>query len=315
MMAKSSLAMERELKRRRLKRGLKRNASLYLLVAPVLLWFIMFCYTPMFGAIMAFQNFKPASGFFRSEWVGLQHFKDFFGSYYFGRLLKNTLTLSISYMVVMFPLEIALALLLNEIRWVKFKKVVQTVTYMPHFISLVVICGMVTNFVGVNGIINDIIAFFGGERVDLLTQPNAFAPIYVISGVWQQLGWNSIIYVAAIAGVDQELYEAAAIDGAGRLRQTFSVTIPSIMPTIVMMFILSLGGIINVGYEKIILLYNSGIYKTADVISTYVYRKGLEDMQYSYSAAVGLFNSVVTVVLVSVANAIVRKLDDSMGLW
>lgn len=315
MMAKSATAQERALKRRRLKRGLKRNASLYLLVAPVIIWFILFCYTPMFGTIMAFQNFKPAAGFFGSEWVGLQHFKDFFGSYYFGRLLKNTLTLSIAYMVVMFPLEIGLALLLNEVRCLKFKKVVQTVTYMPHFISLVVICGMVTNFVGTNGIINDIVAFFGGERVDLLTQPEAFAPIYVISGVWQQLGWNSIIYIAAIAGVDQELYEASAIDGAGRLRQAFSVTVPCIMPTIVMMFILSLGGIINVGYEKIILLYNSGIYRTADVISTYVYRKGLEDMQYSYSAAVGLFNSVVTVVLVIAANTIVKKLDDGMGLW
>lgn len=315
MKAKSASAQERALKRRRLKRGLKRNASLYLLVAPVLLWFILFCYTPMFGAIMAFQNFRPAAGIFGSDWVGLQHFKDFFGSVYFGRLLKNTLTLSISYLVVMFPLQIVLALLLNEIRSLKFKKIVQTVTYMPHFVSLVVICGMVVNFVSEKGIINDIIAIFGGERVNLLTQPNAFAPIYVISGIWQQLGWNSIIYVAAIAGVDQELYEAAAIDGAGRLRQTFSVTIPSIMPTIVMMFILALGGIINVGYEKIILLYNSGIYRTADVISTYVYRKGLEDMQYSYSAAVGLFNSVVTVVLVATANTIVRKLDDSMGLW
>ena len=315
MMAKSAKAQERALKRRRLKRGLKRNASLYLLVAPVIIWFILFCYIPMFGAIMAFQNFKPAAGFFGSTWVGLQHFKDFFGSYYFGRLLKNTLTLSISYMVVMFPLQVGLALLLNEVRCLKFKKVVQTVTYMPHFISLVVICGMVANFVGTNGIINDIVAFFGGERVDLLTQPEAFAPIYVISGIWQQLGWNSIIYIAAIAGVDQELYEASAIDGAGRLRQAFSVTIPGIMPTIVMMFILSLGSIINVGYEKIILLYNSGIYRTADVISTYVYRKGLEDMQYSYSAAVGLFNSVVTVVLVIVANTIVKKLDDGMGLW
>lgn len=315
MMGKSASAQEKALKRSRLKRGLRRNASLYLLVAPVLLWFILFCYTPMFGAMMAFQNFKPAAGFFGSSWVGLQHFKDFFGSVYFGRLLKNTLTLSISYLVIMFPLQIILALLLNEIRSLKFKKIVQTVTYMPHFVSIVVICGMVISFVSEKGMINDIIAFFGGERVNLLTQPNAFAPIYVISGIWQQLGWNSIIYVAAIAGVDQELYEAAAIDGAGRLRQTFSVTIPCIMPTIVMMFILALGGIINVGYEKIILLYNSGIYRTADVISTYVYRKGLEDMQYSFSAAVGLFNSVVTVVLVAAANTIVRKLDDSMGLW
>lgn len=314
-MRKASTNPEKALKRKRLVSGLKRNASLYLLVAPVLIWFIVFSYIPMSGLVMAFQKFSPAKGIFGSPFVGLEHFETFFSSYYFTRLLRNTLVLSVSYLLVSFPAAIIFALLLNEIGNIKFKKTVQTITYMPHFISMVVLCGMVREFVAPNGIINDFLAIFGKERVDLLSIPNAFPPIYVLSGLWQQIGWNSIIYLAALAGVDQELYESAYLDGAGKLRQTISITIPCIMPTIVIMFILALGGVLNVGYEKIILLYNPSIYESADIISSFVYRKGLFDMQYSFSTAVGLFNSIITVLLVVTANTITHKLDDSMGLW
>lgn len=314
-MRKASTNSEKELKRKRLISGLKRNASLYLLVAPVLVWFIIFSYIPMTGLVMAFQKFAPAKGIFGSPFVGLEHFKTFFGSYYFARLLRNTLVLSVSNLLVSFPAAIIFALLLNEVGNIKFKKTVQTITYMPHFISMVVLCGMVREFVAPTGIINDFFALFGKERVDLLSIPKAFPPIYVLSGLWQQMGWNSIIYLAALAGVDQELYESAYLDGAGKFRQAISITIPCIMPTIVIMFILALGGVLNVGYEKIILLYNPSIYETADIISSFVYRKGLFDMQYSFSTAVGLFNSVITVILVATANTITRKLDDSMGLW
>ncbi|MBE7031190.1 MAG: sugar ABC transporter permease [Ruminococcaceae bacterium] len=310
-----NLRAAKELERKRLKSRLKRNASLYLLVAPVIIWFIVFSYIPMTGIVMAFKDYAPARGIFGSPFVGLKHFEMFFGSYYFGRLLRNTLTLSISYMVTSFPAAILFALLINEIGNLTFKKTVQTITYMPHFISMVVLCGMVREFIAPNGIVNDLIAAFGGERADLLSVPSAFPPIYVLSGLWQQMGWNSIIYLAALQGVDQELYESAYLDGAGKLRQTISITIPCIMPTIVIMFILGLGGIMNVGYEKIILLYNPTIYETADIISSFVYRKGLFDMQYSFSTAVGLFNSLTTCVLVITANTITRKLDSSMGLW
>lgn len=309
------IAPSKEIQRKRLKAGLKRNASLYLLVAPVIIWFIVFSYIPMAGIVMAFKDYTPARGIFGSPFAGLKHFEMFFSSYYFTRLLRNTLTLSVSYILVSFPSAIIFALLINELNNVAFKKTVQTITYMPHFISMVVLCGMVREFVAPNGIINDIAELFGAERKDLLSIADAFPPIYVLSGLWQQMGWNSIIYLAALQGVDQELYESAYLDGAGKLRQTWSITIPCIMPTIVIMFILALGGVMNVGYEKIILLYNPTIYERADIISSFVYRKGLQDMQYSFSTAVGLFNSIVTVILVVTANTITRKLDDSMGLW
>jgi len=314
-MRKASANPEKALERKRLISGLKRNASLYLLIAPVLIWFIVFSYIPMSGLVMAFQKFSPSKGIFGSPFVGFEHFQTFFSSYYFTRLLRNTLVLSVSSLCISFPSAIIFALLLNEVGNIKFKKTVQTITYMPHFISLVVLCGMVREFVAPTGIINDFLSIFGNKREDLLSIPKAFPPIYVLSGLWQSIGWNSIIYLAALAGVDQELYESAYLDGAGKFRQAISITIPCIMPTIVIMFILALGGVLNVGYEKIILLYNPSIYKTADIISSFVYRKGLFDMQYSFSTAVGLFNSVVTVILVATANTISRKLDDSMGLW
>lgn len=300
--------------RKTLSRDMKQNGSLYLLMLPVLAYFVIFYYVPMYGAVIAFKDFSPAKGILKSDWVGLANFRDFFTSRYFLRVLTNTLKISLTSLAVNFPSAIIFALLINELRRKWFVKTVQTITYMPHFISLVVMCGLVTEFTSADGIVNDVLAFFGAERATLLNKPECFLPIYILSGLWQNLGWDSIIYLAALAGIDQELYEAAALDGAGKLRQTWSVTLPGILPTIIIMFILSVGNILNVGYEKIILLYNPVTYDAADVISSFVYRKGLQDMQFSYSTAVGLFNSVVAFIFVMTTNAICRKTGE-VSLW
>lgn len=293
---------------------IRRNYSLYLLMIPVFLFYFFFMYKPMYGAIIAFKDFNPAEGILGSPWVGLDNFKKFWDSMYRNRVFFNTLKISFSTLIFSFPAPILLALLINELRNKIFTKTVQTITYLPHFISMVVICGMIKDFTTETGIINDIIAFFGGTRTTMLNNPSYFVPIYVISDVWQSVGWGSIIYLAALSGIDAELYEAARIDGAGRWRQTISITIPSIMPTVVTMFLLRIGQTMSVGYEKIILLYNPLTYETADVISSFVYREGLQNFQYSYSTAVGLLNSVINFILVFVCNMLSRKFNDS-GLW
>lgn len=303
----------------RFKRDLKKNKSAYLLFLPVLIYYIVFHYKPMYGLLIAFKDYSPYKGIWGSPWTsnhGLYHFISFFNSVYFGRLIKNTLTISISSLVVTFPAAIILALLFNEMQHKRYKGLMQTLTYLPHFISTVVICGMIRLFVDYNGFITQALASIGivDGTLSLLSYSNLFVPIYVISGLWQTIGWNSIIYCSALSGVDQELYEAARIDGANRWKQTIHVTLPEISITIVMMLILNLGSIMSVGYEKIILLYNAGIYDTADVISTYVYRRGLLDADYSYAAAVGLFNSVINLVLVLTANKITKKTTE-YGLW
>ena len=298
----------------RIKRELGLNYELYVMFIPVVLFYLIFCYKPMYGLIMSFQDFKPSQGIIGSEWVGFKHFKTFFGSFYFGRLIKNTLTISISSIVFVFPAPIILALLLNELRSTKFKRVVQTVSYLPHFISMVVICGMIKQFTLEAGIINDIIALFGGERVNMLNTPSYFVPIYVISDVWTQVGWGSIIYLAALSGISPELYEAAGLEGAGRFQQMWYVTIPGILPTIVILFVLRMGGVLSVGYEKIILLYNAMTMSTADVISSYVYRKGLLEQSWSFSVAVSLFNSVINMTFLVLTNMFSKRLTEN-SLW
>ena len=292
----------------------KINKQLYLLVLPVLVHYIIFQYGPMYGVIIAFKEFSPAKGILGSPWVGFKHLIDFFNSFFFGRTLKNTLVISLNTIIFGFPAPIILALLINEIRNRKFARVIQTITYMPHFISLVVICGMIREFTYDTGIINDFRALIGLERVSLLSKPGMFVPVYVASGIWMQVGWGSIIYLAALAGINSELYEAAIIDGAGRLKQTLHVTLPGIMPTVVILLILRIGHVMSVGFEKIILLYNPVIYETADVISTYVYRKGLLDFSWSYASAVGLFNTVINLTLLVCANKISRKVSEA-SLW
>lgn len=298
-----------------LKRRIWKNKELYLIILPVVIYYILFHYKPMYGLIIAFQDYSPRRGIWGSDWVGLSHFKDFFTGIYFGRLLRNTLQISIATLIFGFPAPIILALLMNELRSKLFSRITQTITYLPHFISMVVLCAMIREFVKEGGFITDImVKFFGYDGKNLLSRSAYFTPIYVISNIWQGVGWGSIVYLAALTGIDMELYEAARVDGAGRWKQTIHITIPSILPTIITMLIMRMGQIMGVGYEKIILLYNEGIYEKADVISSYVYRMGIMNRQYSFSAAVGLFNSVVNFILVIAANQISKKLTET-SLW
>lgn len=296
-------------------KDLKHYKGAYLIALPVVLYYLLFCYKPMYGLIIAFKDFSPAAGIMGSEWVGLQHFRDFFGSYYFGRILKNTLVISLSSILFGFPAPIIFALLLNEIKHDKFKRITQTISYMPHFISMVIACGMITMFVSNKGIITYIMSFFGvNGKMSMLNNPDYFVPIYVVSGIWQELGWGAIIYLSALAGIDQQLYEAAKIDGANRWKQMIHVTLPGISGQVIIMLLLRLGSVMSVGYEKIILLYNQGIYETADVISSFVYRKGLLEYQWSYSAAVGVFNSVINFIIIILFNRISKKFTE-ISLW
>ncbi len=284
------------------------------MILPVLAFYIIFHYVPMYGVVIAFKNFTPGLGIMDSPWVGIQNFAEFFTGMYFFRIVKNTLIISVTSIIVGFPAPIIFALLLNELRNQRFKKLVQTVTYMPHFISLVVVCGMILQFTKDTGVISYVLNFFGVPQKTMLNYPENFVPIYVISGLWQEVGWGSIIYLSAIAGIDQQLYEAAQMDGASRLRQVINITIPAIMPTIMVMLILRLGNIMSVGFEKIILLYNPAIYSTADVISSFTYRKGLQEFSWSYSTAVGLFNSAINFVFLLTSNWLSKKFNEQ-SLW
>ena len=281
---------------------------------PVVAFYLIFCYWPMYGAIIAFKNFSPALGILKSRWVGLENFTSFFQSIYFFRLLRNTLLINFYLLLFGFPLPILLAILLNELRSRKFCRLVQTASYLPHFISMMVICGIIVDFTRSDGVVNDLIALFGGARKTLLLDPNLFRTIYVSTDIWKEMGWGAIIYISAIAGIGPDLYEAAEIDGARRLRKILHITIPGILPTIVIMLILRIGQMMNIGYEKIILLYNPNTYETADVISSYVYRKGLLEFDYSYSTAVGLFNSGINFLLLVISNACSRKMNGN-SLW
>lgn len=298
-----------------LKREWRMHKYIYLMSLPVLAFFIIFRYLPMYGVVIAFKQFSPRKGILGSDWVGMRHFVSFFNSYYFSRILINTVVLSLYSILFCFPAPIILALLLNEVHCEPFKRVVQTITYMPYFISLVVICGLIRDFVAVDGPIQSLVRALGGPDVNLLTQSSMYRPIYILSDLWQYIGFNSIIYIAAISGVDAELYEAGAIDGVTtRLQQIRYITLPSIAPTITILFILQVGNLMNVGYEKTLLLYNDQIMDVADIISTFVYRKGLQEANYSYSAAVGLFNSVINSLLLIAANLISRRVSEN-SLW
>ena len=299
---------------RRLWVDLRKNHEIYLLLLPALVYYVLFCYKPMYGVIIAFKNFVPVKGILGSPWAGFKHFEAFFGSYYFVRLLTNTLTISIGSLIFGFPAPLIFALMLNEITNLRYKRVIQTVTYMPHFISMVVICALIKLFTADTGIIVQFMSWFGFTPISLLSKSRYFVPVYIISGIWQQLGWSSIIYLSALTAIDPGLYEAATIDGAGRWKKMLHVTLPGMAPTIIILLILRMGSIMNVGFEKIILLYNEGIYDTADVISTFVYRKGLQQFQWSYSSAVGLFNSVINFVIVVTVNFISGRVSQT-SLW
>lgn len=297
-----------------LARDFKLHKWKYVLIIPVLVYLALFCYKPMWGLVIAFKNYRPARGIMGSPWVGFTWFETFFKDPYFFRLLRNTFRLSFYSILFGFPAPIILALLLNEVTNTKFKRTVQTITYMPYFISLVVACSIIKIYCQADGLFSQIGQFFGAAPKNLLIDPEMFTPIYVLSGIWQQIGWNSIIYLAALAGIDQEQYEAARIDGANRFQQVLHITIPGILPTIMILFIMRMGSILNVGYEKVLLLYTDAVYETADVFSTYTYRMGLQNQKYSLSTAVGLFNTMVNIVFLLLTNWLSNKTTES-GLF
>lgn len=307
-------ALETHPKKSIWKRILK-DRYLLLLFLPCLIYYILFKYVPMWGVLISFKDFKPFIGFWGSEWVGLKHYIDFFNNPDAWRIIRNTLLLGVYTLLWCFPLPIVFALALNELTRPKFKKFVQTVSYMPHFLSAVVVCGMLNSFLSpVRGIVNIIINMFGGETINFLSTASWFRPIYVASEVWQTLGWGAIVYLAAITNVDPQYYEAAKLDGASRLRQIWSITLPCIAPTVATMLILRIGSILEVGLEKVLLLYSPAIYETSDIIATYVYRQGLVSGNMSYATAIGLFSSVINLVLLVSANYFSKKFADT-GLF
>lgn len=281
----------------------------YLMLLPAVLYVLLFNYAPMYGLQIAFKNYKVSLGISGSPWIGLRNFTDFFQSYYFGTLLKNTFSLSIYSLVVGFPIPIIVALALNELKG-KFKKFSQTVLYAPHFISVVVLVSILNSALSPSqGVVNTILEMLGMERNYFMANPDYFRHLYVWSGIWQGMGWGAIIYLAALAGVDPALHEAAAIDGASRLQKIIHISLPAIMPTIIIMLILRMGQVASVGHEKVYLMQNAMNIETAEVISTYVFKRGILNSNYSFSAAVGMFNNVVNVTLVVIANAISKKVS------
>lgn len=289
--------------------------QLYTLLLPALLWYLIFCYGPMYGVQIAFRDYSAANGIWGSSWVGFKHFLRFFDSYYFFDLLRNTFVISIYNLVVSFPLPILLALGLNEVRSGSFKKIVQTSSYAPYFISTVVMCSIITTFLTPEtGVINRVIELFGGESIPFLSKASWFPTVFVLSNVWQATGWGSIIYLAALSGVDEQLHEAAMMDGATKLQRVWHINIPQIVPTMMILLILNSGNILSVGHEKILLLQNHLNLDTSEVISTYVYKSGLVNAQYSFSTAVGLFNSAINLAVLFIVNSIARKAGEN-SLW
>lgn len=304
--------------KKRWKKNLKRDRYLIIMMIPVILYFLIFCYFPMTGLYMAFTQYRTGSGLlglYTSEFVGLKWFQQFFSSVYLWRLVRNTFLLSFYSLIFGFPIPILFAIAVTQIPKKGLQKVIQVSTYLPYFISTVVVCGMISNFLSPSGgIVNQMLNFFGIESINFMNLPEWFRPIYVISGSWQTFGFNSIIFVAAIMGISPDLYEAMKVDGANRRQVIWHLVLPSIRPTIILLLIMTLGSMMSVGFEKVYLLYNTAVYETADVIQTYVYRQGIQSNNYSYAAAVGLFNSVINFAIVFVANRISRKVTDT-SIW
>lgn len=298
----------------RLKKNYQKHYSLYWIALPVVLYYLIFKYIPMFGVVIAFQDYRPGLGIFGSKFVGFKHFIDFLTTPTASRTIVNTLRLSFCSLLFEFPMPIILALLLNEIRFGPFKKTVQTLSYMPHFISTVVVCGMVKEFTLSTGVVSDILAMFGVERQAMLGNVDLWVPIYIISGIWQNIGWGSILYLATLSSADPNLYEAAVIDGAGRWKQMVYVTLPTLVPIIILQLIMRIGSLMSVGSEKTILLYTPLIYEKADIISSFVYRRGLQEMSFSFGSAVGLFNSAINLILLCSANWFSRKVSGE-SMW
>ncbi|WP_019424453.1 ABC transporter permease [Paenibacillus sp. OSY-SE] len=298
-----------------IKKQVKRNISLYVIISPAVLYFLIWHYWPMYGVQIAFKEFSAGLGVWNSPWVGLEHFERFFNAYYFWTILKNTLAISLYGLLISIPAPIILALMFNELRSKRLRTFVQTVSYAPHFISVVVAVGILFFFINpTNGVFNTVIEWFGGERKDFIADPNNFWHLYVWSGIWQGIGWSSLIYTASMAGISPDQYEAAYIDGANKFQRIWHVTLPGILPTIVILSILAAGGVMSVGFEKILLMQNDMNLETSEVISTYMYKSGLLNAQYSFSAAVGLFNNIVNFILLLIVNSVAKRVNET-SLW
>lgn len=300
--------------RQRILQELQRNWILYVLMIPVVIYFVVYCYAPMYGILIAFKKYNAKLGVWGSKWVGLAHFKRFFGSYNFKNILGNTLGISLYNLLVSFPFPIFFALMLHYMDIKPLKRFVQMISYAPHFLSTVIIASILTLFCSKTGFFNIIGGFLGLEQVDLLSKPEYFKHIYVWSDVWTSMGWSAIIYMAALSGVDQQMHEAAIVDGASKLQRVLHIDLPSIIPTIAMLLILKMGGIMSLGFEKAFLLQNDLNLRSSQIISTYVYKLGLLDADYSFSTAVGLFNNVINVTLMVLANTFSKKVLKE-SLW
>lgn len=300
--------------RQRIVKDFIRNRYIYLMLVPVVAYYLVFHYGPMYGALIAFQDYSVTKGIWGSRWIGFENFTTFFNSVYFTRLIRNTLAINLIELIFAFPAPIILALLLNEITSPAFKRTVQTITYLPHFVSLVVVVGIMVDFLARDGLLNNLLSLASIEPIPFLQRPEWYWWLYVGSGIWQNVGWGSIVYLAAITNIDPTLYEAATVDGANRWHQLRHVTLPGILPTIIVFLILRIGSLMSVGYEKTILMYNPMIYETADVINSYIYRKGVLNADYGFSTAIGLFDSVINFGLMLMANRLSKRVS-AMGLF
>ncbi|MFC0026802.1 ABC transporter permease [Neobacillus cucumis] len=309
----SAIPKENVNRKSRIKRIVE-NYELYLFLLPAIIYFIVFQYVPMYGVLIAFKDFTPSLGILGSPWVGFENFERFFHSYQFWDLIKNSLGLSIFQLIIGFPMPIIIALLLNQMIHEKYKRFVQTVIYAPHFISIVVLAGMMFVFFSDKGLINSVVTLFGGKAIMFMSEPSWFKPLYIGSGVWQETGWACIVYLAALAGVSPEIHEAATMDGANKWQRILHVDIPAIMPTAIILLILSVGNLMNIGFEKAYLMQTPLNQPAAEIIPTYVYKVGLQQAEYSFGAAVGLFNSVINLILLFIVNKTAKKLSGS-GLW
>jgi putative aldouronate transport system permease protein len=298
----------------RFARGMVRDKYLFLMFLPALAYFIVFCYIPMYGVTLAFRDLDMSKGILNGPWVGLKHVQEFLSNSYSYVLIKNTLILRLWLLAFAFPCPIILAVLLNEIRQQRFKRLIQTSSYLPYFLSLVVVSGMVITFLASDGPINGVYAQLGGKATPWLQKPGWFRPIFVLSVIWQNTGWGSVLYLAALAAISPELYEAALVDGAGRWQRMRHITLPGILPVTTILFLLQIGQIVDVGYQRVLLLYNPGVYETADVLGTYIYRRGIESADFAFATAVGLCQALVGVIFLVVCNSIAKRVGDT-SLW
>jgi ABC-type polysaccharide transport system, permease component len=285
------------------------------LILPAVILFLIFCYIPMAGLIIAFKDLKPGSTIFESSWVGFKWFHEFFMSPYFWRSMKNTVVISTVSLIASFPLSIIFALMLNEIRFMPYKRIAQSISYFPYFISTVIVIQILNNFIDVeSGLVNNLIELFGGERINFYLAKQWFLPLYVITDIWKTLGWSAIIYLSALTSIDLCLYEAATIDGANRFQKMWHISFPGIAGTVIILLLLNLGNLLSLGYEKIILMYNPAIYDVSDVVSTYVYREGIQNMRFGYATAIGFFNQILNFIVLIASNYFSRRFSEH-SLW